>query len=165
MNFYHYTTNWLKGELFEALLILLFGAATVIAGLLFGKLGTTPGAKALFWPLISACIIYFAIGLSMRISNTNRLSTYAASFERDKTAFIAGEKKRVEDFQYGYTISKIVASICFPLALIAFWFTKNTTLQGIGIGIAYFALAGLIVDYFSSERANLYYQSINNALQ
>jgi len=136
MNFFNHTAAWIKGELLEAALILSFGLATTLSGFLFWKLGTTPNSRALPLPLAITGMIYAVIGLSMVISNQNRLMAFERSFNQDKKAFIQFEKKRVEDFQYGYTVSKAVATVCFPLTLLIFWFTRNHTLQGIGIGLA-----------------------------
>lgn len=75
-------------------------------------------------------------------------------------AFLHAEKKRVEAFQYMYTISKVVATVCFVFTLMIFWFSKSSSLQGLGIGLTLFAISGLIVDYFSQERAEIYYKVI-----
>ncbi|WJS93333.1 hypothetical protein NYQ10_14660 [Flavobacterium johnsoniae] len=160
MNFYNHTLNWITGELFEAYFITNFGIITIIGGILFGKFGSTLNAKALVIPLIVVGIVYTAIGFSMIVSNNNRLTSYKQDFEKDHHAFVKAEKKRVEDFQIGYTISKIVAVVFFPISLLLFWFSKNPALHGLGLGLAFFALAGLMVDYFSQERANAYYEMI-----
>lgn len=160
MNFFNHTTAWLKGELFEACFIASFGVLTILGGILFWKSGSTPNSKALLLPLVFTGLIYAAIGISMIISNQKRLTIYKQNYQRDETTFIQSEKKRVEAFQYGYTISKVVASVCFPLTLLLFWLSKNPNLQGLGIGLALFALSGLVVDYFSQERADIYYQKI-----
>ncbi|RXK85488.1 hypothetical protein [Filimonas effusa] len=164
MEFIQNTINWIKGELLEASLIIAFGVITIIAAFLFWKIGTTPNAKALFLPLLVSGLIYTTIGMGMRITNPKRMVEFLQKYRENRVAFIQAEKKRVDDFQYGYTISKIVASIFLPATLLIFWFTKNPTLQGIGIGLTYFALAGLVVDYFSQERADLYYAAILKAL-
>lgn len=160
MSFYNHTLNWITGELFEAYFILNFGIITIIGGFLFGKFGSTPNAKALLIPLVIVGIIYAAIGLSMVVSNNKRLTTYKQDFDKNNYTFVQSEKKRVEDFQIGYTISKIVASVCFPITLLLFWFSKSPNFQALGIGLALFALSGLVVDYFSQERADEYYKAI-----
>lgn len=160
MNLIDYTTNWIKGELFEARLIVAFGIMSIIAGFLFWKIGTTSNAKALFIPLIVVGAIYSTIGGGMLYSNPKRMIELPQKYGQDKIGFAKSEKKRVDDFQYGYKVSKIVATIFFVLTLIIFWTTKNPTWMGIGIALAYFALAGLVVDYFSQERANIYYSEI-----
>lgn len=165
MNFFSSTSAWIKGELFEASQILSFALLTLIAGFMFWKTGTTANSKALFLPLLVIGLIYAAIGGGMLVSNKKRLSEFPQACEKDNNTFIQIEKKRVEDFQFGYTISKIVASICFPLTLVIFWYTKKPTWQGVGIGLSYFALTGLVVDYFSQERAAIYYKAILEALK
>lgn len=164
MEFIQNTISWIKGELLEASIILAFGTATILAGIFFYKLGSTPNAKALLLPFLIIGLIYASIGAGMLVSNKNRMATYPQAYQQNKQTFIAAEKKRVEDFQYGYTVSKIVASICFPLTLLIFWYTKSPVWQGIGIGLSYFALAGLVVDYFSQERADIYFKTILYAL-
>lgn len=165
MNFISHTTAWIKGEIFEASLILGFGLLTILAGFLCWKTGMTPNAKALLFPLVVTGLVYASIGGAMLYSNQKRLPVYEQSYGKDKTGFVEAEKKRVEGFQYGYTISKIVASVCFPLTLLIFWWTKNPTSMAWGIGLALFAFAGLIVDYFSQERASIYCGEIMKALQ
>src|SRR6218665_655540 len=160
MNFYNHTLNWITGELFEAYFIANFGVITIIGGILFGKFGSTLNAKALVIPLIVVGIVYAAIGFSMIVSNNNRLTSYKKDFEKDHHAFVKAEKKRVENFQIGYKISKIVATVFFPITLLLFWFSKSAAVHGFGLGLALFALAGLIVDYFSQERANKYYEVV-----
>ncbi|MDJ0766400.1 MAG: hypothetical protein QNJ97_25725 [Myxococcota bacterium] len=49
MNFIQHSINWSKGKIFEATVIEVFGLLTVVAGFLFWKLGSTPGAKAPEW--------------------------------------------------------------------------------------------------------------------
>jgi hypothetical protein len=164
MIFFHHTINWIKGELLEASLILTFSVATLVAAFLFWKVGVTPNARALFIPLLLSGLIYTVIGTGMRISNAKRMPEFRQRYHDDPKGLILSEKKRIEDFQYGYTISKIVASVFFPATLLIFWLTKNSTWQGIGIGLAYFAMAGLVVDYFSQERADLYYAELLKAL-
>ena len=164
MNLFNGTSAWIKGEIFEAILILAFGVVIILSGVMFWKFGTTPNSKALVIPLVVTGIVYSALGGSMYISNHKRLSAYQLNYDKNKLVFIQAEKERVESFQYMYTISKIVATIFFTCTLIIFWLSENPTLRGWGIGLAIFAISGLVVDYFSQERAENYYQAIVEAL-
>lgn len=160
MDLIQYTTNWIKGELFEAKLIVAFGLFTIIIAFLFWKTGTTPSSRALFIPLLVAGTIYTSIGSGMLYTNPKRMVTFPQSYHQDKVVFAKSEKKRVEDFQYGYKVSKIVATVFFLLTLVIFWTTKKPVWMGIGIALTYFGLAGLVIDYFSQERADIYYNNI-----
>lgn len=165
MDFFQNTIDWIKGELLESKLIIAFGLSTVLIGVLFWKLGSTPSAKALLLPFLIVGGIYTSIGGNMLLSNQKRMIAMQLSYQKNKTDFIENEKKRVEDFQYQYKISKIVATVCFTLTLFLFWYAKNPNWQGVAIGTGLFGLAGLIVDYFSEERAFIYYQKILAFLQ
>lgn len=160
MDFFTHTTAWIKGEILEAVLITAFGLVTIAGGFLFWKLGTMPTAKALLMPLVVTGVIYSAIGISMYMSNQKRLTEYEQNYKLDSLSFIKAEKQRVENFQYMYVISKVVATVFFAVTLLLFWFTKNPGLHALGIGLTLFALTGLVVDYFSQERAEIYYQAI-----
>lgn len=164
MEFIQHTIHWIKGELFEAKLILAFGLLTTAAGFLFWKAGTTPNSKSLLIPLMVVGTIYASIGGGMLYSNPKRMIELPQSYRQDKEAFVKSEKKRVDDFQYGYKVSKIVATIFFFATVVIFWTTKNPTWMGIAIALTYFGLAGLVVDYFSQERADAYYKVIMSAL-
>lgn len=87
-----------------------------------------------------------------------------SSFEKDPVAFVQMEKERVENFQYLYTISKVVATVCFIATMLIFYLTKSPVWQGWGIGIALFGLAGLVVDYFSQHRSFDYYDALTKML-
>lgn len=160
MDFFTHTTAWIKGEILEAILITAFGLVTIAGGFLFWKLGSAPAAKALLLPLVITGIIYSAIGISMYMSNQKRLTGYEQNYNKDSLSFIKAEKQRVESFQYMYVISKVVATVFFVVTLFLFWFTKSQGLHALGIGLTLFALTGLVVDYFSQERAEMYYQAI-----
>lgn len=160
MEIIQHTLGWIKGELFESKMIIAFGSITIVLGLLFSRIGTTPHAKALFLPLLFVGIVYFAIGSNMLLSNTKRLQEAPVLFAQNKQAFAQQEKQRVDNFQYQYKISKAIATVFFIVTLLIFWSTKNQNWQGIGIGLSLFGLAGLLIDYFSEERAGIYYQEL-----
>lgn len=165
MNFFNYTTSWIKGEIFEAVFIIIFGALTIVGGFLFWKLGSTPSAKALLFPLAVTGTILLTTGISMYVSNQKRLVEYEQNYTQDNTSFITSEKKRVEDFQYMYPLSKGIATVLFITAILFFWFSKSHTLHAWGIGLSLFGLASLVIDYFSKERADIYYKLIVEALK
>lgn len=164
MDFYSHTQHWIKGELFESVVILAFAVMLLIIAVALWKFGTTAGAKALILPLILISAVYLGVGASLQTSNQARLQNFPTQYQQNPTAFIHAEKKRVEDFQYQYKISKAVATVCFAIALVIFWLGLAPVWQGVALGLAFFGLTGLVVDYFSQERSQIYYQAIVSAL-
>jgi hypothetical protein len=160
MEFIQHTTNWVKGEIFEAYIFGAFGLLLLLSSLMLWKFGDTPNSKALIIPLIVVGIFFFGTAISGINSNTKRLPDYKKAFIKNKTEFIQSEKERVEGFQYLYKMTIIIATVCFVLAVCAFVFTQKPTLRAIGIALAIFGITGLIIDYFSKERADTYYKII-----
>jgi hypothetical protein len=165
MDFLQQTINWVKGEIFEAIIIGSFGLLTIICSLLLWKFGETPNAKAAIIPLAIVGIFFLAVAIWGIASNNKRLPQYTEAFINDKTEFVKSEKKRVEDFQYLYKMTIIIASVGFAIAICFFLFTNNHILKAIGLALIILGLAGLIIDYFSKERADTYYKAITNEME
>jgi hypothetical protein len=165
MEFIQHTTNWVKGETFEGTIIGSFGLLTIICSLLFWKFGETPNAKAVIIPLAIVGIFFLAITIGGIVSNNKRLPQYTEAFKKDKIEFVKSEKKRVEDFQYLYKMTIIIASVGFAIAICFFLFTNNHTLKAIGLALIILGLAGLSIDYFSKERADTYYKAIMTEME
>ena len=160
MDFIHHTLNWTRGEIFESSLIGLCGAFLIGAGFLFRKFGETPAAKAMFVPLLVFGGLLLATGIAGYISNTGRLTTYGNAYQENPATFVESEKQRVEDFQFLYTIVLVLAPLCFVVASALFWWTTGPTVRAIAITLVLFGLSGLIIDFFSKERADIYYEKI-----
>jgi hypothetical protein len=160
MDFIQHTTNWVKGEMFEATIFGSFGLLTIICSLLFWKFGETPNSKAVIIPLAIVGLFFLVTAISGIVSNNKRLIEFNEAFQKDRKAFVVSEKKRVEDFQYLYKTTTIIAAFSFALAICFFLFTDNHILKSIGLALIVFGLTGLIIDYFSKERADTYYEVI-----
>lgn len=165
MEFIQHTNNWIKGEIFEAIIIGVFGLLVITTGILYWKFGHTLNTKALIIPLVIVGVVLMGMGISMYFSNQKRLLEYKSAFEQNKAEFVQNEKERVESFQYMYTTTKVLATIFFVFAILVFWFSKSPNLHGIAIGLALFGLSGLVIDYFSQERADHYYEKINTEIK
>jgi len=164
MDLIRHTITWTQGEIFEALLIGLFGVATVLAGAAFWTLGTTNAAKALFVPLLVVGLLFVLIGGASYVNNQRRIPKFEQAHAEDPATFMQAEKARVEGFQYMYTITMIVAAACLILASSLFWFSLNANLRAAGVALVVIGLAGLLIDFFSKERADTYYEAIQAEL-
>jgi hypothetical protein len=165
MDFIQHTTNWVKGEMFEATIFGSFGLLTIICSLLFWKFGETPNSKAVIIPLAIVGLFFLVTAISGIVSNNKRLIEFNEAFQKDRKAFLVSEKKRVEDFQYLYKTTIIIAAFSFALAICFFLFTDNHILKAIGLALIVFGLTGLIIDYFSKERADTYYEVITTNIK
>lgn len=164
MDFFEVTSAWVKGEIFEALLSAGFGLVLIVVGLLFWFLGKTPNAQALLIPLLVIGAILSGSGFYNAYANNKKLAVYQLEYQQNKTAFIQAEKARVEGFEGLYTFTKYLATGLFAIALLLFFFVNNRHALAIAIALVLLGFSGLVIDYFSKERADIYYQEIINKL-
>jgi len=163
MDFIRHSINWVRGEIFEMVTISIAGMVLTVGGFVFSKLGATPLAKAMLVPMVVIGLFFTTMGISGYTTNQWRLSSYEKAYNESASAFIAAEKKRVEGFQYMYTITYITAPVCFALAIGLFWFSLKPHARAAGIALVIFGLFALFIDAFSKERADIYYAKILKA--
>jgi ABC-type Na+ efflux pump permease subunit len=164
MKLIEYTTQWAKGEMFEGLCIAIFGILTLFCTLIIWKYGTTINAKALVIPSLVLGLLFSAMGSFMVYSNNNRIAEFETAYQENPMEFTQLEKTRVEGFQILYPISLAISAVFFLVTLLAFVFSKSPTFHAIGIALSIFGLALIIIDYFSKERGQIYYEHIQNFL-
>ena len=164
MKLIEYTTQWAKGEMFEGLCIAIFGILTLLCTLIIWKYGTTINAKALVIPSLVLGLLFSAMGSFMVYSNNNRIAEFETAYQENPMEFTQLEKTRVEEFQILYPISLAISAVFFLVTLLAFVFSKSPTFHAIGLALSVFGLALIIIDYFSKERGQIYYEHIQNFL-
>lgn len=164
MKLIEYTTQWAKGEMFEGMCIAVLGVLTLTCTLIIWKYGTTINAKALVIPSLVLGLLFSAMGSFMVYSNNSRIAEFETAYQENPTEFTQVEKTRVEEFQVLYPISLAISAVFFLVTLLAFVFSKSPTFHAIGIALSVFGVALIVIDYFSKERGQIYYEHIQNYL-
>jgi len=162
MDIFQHTTDWIKGELFEGKLVVFFGIITCICAFLFYKIGTTPNAKALLWPLLIVGFMFIGIGGGMLYSNSKRLVEFPKAYRENPKSFVESEKERVEAFTKWYPTTRYVFATLGVLGIVVFLFWNKPIGRAIGIALLLMTIATYVVDYFSEERAENYYQNLED---
>jgi len=165
MKLYEHTQNWLKGEFFEGTILLISGIILLIISLILWKFGSTPNAKALIIPIMVVGLLFILGVGGFMVSNQKRISNFEKSYQENPKEFIESEKQRVEEFQVLYKYSVGFAAISFLLTIIAFGFVENRIFQSICIALMIISVSLIIIDHFSKERAQVYYQHILTEIQ
>lgn len=154
------TIDWYKGEVFEAFFICGFGVFIFVIAIVIKGFGDTYGSQALILPIMVIGIILGMTGGYNAYVNKQKIMPLEQVQSIDEMSFIQSEKERVEGFQYLYTFTKYLATVLFALAILIFFFLENKNWQAIAIAMVILGLSGLVIDYFSKERADTYYQII-----
>jgi hypothetical protein len=153
-----HTFNWYNGEIFEAKFILSFGFILVLIAALFYFIGSTPASKAIVIPFLTLGIIIVLMSVYGIYSNATKMQTLQAQHDKNPIQFRQDEIKRVEGFQYLYPMSIGISLVSFLVALGLLYFVKNIHWQAIAITLIFFGASFAVIDYFSKERASIYYQ-------
>lgn len=154
------TFNWYSGEIFEGKFILGFGFFLALVALLFYYIGKTTASKAILTPFLTLAAVIIFIGSYMIYSNSQKMETLQAQYDTNSIQFQQDEIKRVEDFQYLYPMSIAISLVSFLVALGLLYFVKNIHWQAIAITLIIFGATFAVIDYFSKERATIYYEQL-----
>ncbi|MCL3779020.1 hypothetical protein EMN47_01335 [Prolixibacteraceae bacterium JC049] len=160
MDFIQHTINWSRGEITEALINGIGGLVLVICGILFLKLGNTPNAKALVWPLIAVGLLLGIAGAYGVYSNKIRINEFEQQWNQNPKTFVEAEKKRVEGFDEIFKYSYPGAIILVIAGAILFFVFKGANGKAISLGLMLVGMAAYFIDFFASERAQIYYKEI-----
>lgn len=164
MEFIDHSLNWCKGEVFEAKFIILFSALILLSTILFWRMGTTPGAKAMIIPLLLVGLLVGGLGLGMLMSNTKRLKNFQQAYQRDAQTFIQAEKERTDEFMSWYPITRYVMAGLGLVGIGLFMFWATPLGRAIGISLLLIMVGTFVIDHFSEERADIYHEKIIEAL-
>lgn len=156
MDVLQHAIAWCKGEIFEGRFIVLFGLLAIVSALLCWKIGTTPNAKALFYPLLAIGILFGGIGGGMLYSNPKRIATFTEQAKENPQVLLEAELKRTEEFMSWYPITRYVAAGLGVLGIALFVFWGTPIGRAVGIALILATVAVFIVDHFSEERAEIY---------
>ena len=66
---------------------------------------------------------------------------------------------------YMYTGSIIISAVCFVTTICLLWFTSNKTWLAVAVALMVLGGALVVIDYFSKERASIYYREILNKME
>ena len=164
MKLVEYSVQWAKGESFEGMCIAIAGVVTLMCALLIWKFGTTLNARALLTPALVLGFLFSFMGSYMMYSNNQRIADFQSAYQSDAAEFTQNEKNRVEDFQFMYPASLAISGLFFLITILAFSFSERPSFHAIGIALTVFGMSLIIIDYFSKERAQIYYEHILNNL-
>ena len=160
MDIIDHTLQWCKGEIFEGKLSLLFGVCVLIISLAYFKWGSTPGARAMFIPLLIVALFVIGAGLYLVNTNQKRIPRYEIQYIENPQQFIKNEKKRTAEFIKWYPITQKIFFVVMILGMLCLLLSNAPNIRAIGIALMLLSIYVFVLDHFSEERAAFYYSKI-----
>lgn len=156
MTFFQHTANWIRGEIFEAQMLVLWGVALITMGVFFWKFGFVSTTRSMIAPFLVAGFFWIAGGTYSLINNTHRMPVFQAQYDADSKKFVAQEQQRVADFSKWYRYLLITWSLLIFIGLAVFMLIGGDTWRAAGVGLILFGVSGLMVDHTSEQNALTY---------
>lgn len=146
-------TDWAKAEVFSTTFFIIAGILFVAASTGFWQLGKTDLAKAYIFPTLVAGALLLTIGFGLFFTNISRISSFAADYNQDASAFVKSEIERVDATLKEY---KNIVFTAFPLIITAFalilLFINTPIWRAISIATIAMLIVILLIDGMAHAR-------------
>lgn len=152
----------------EALAGVPFTASGVASGLTGGVLLATGDstARGAAWPLFGFGALEAAFGLYLALRNPVRLAEFDAQLTANPQAFVTSERARLKSIVHTYqpvllTLWSVVAAGGAGLAT-GGHLSQDTTMVGVGLGLALHGLVLFLLDWTVLDRARAYESALTH---
>ena len=147
--------NWLNGEKFETIMLIMIGLLLITLALFFWRFGNSPTSNSLFLPILIVGMFWGIVGSISYYNHQHKVEKYKTEFANSPSDFLIKEKKRIEGFEsfYKYELIGWISLTIIGVAL--FYFSSSDRLHAISIAILLFTITGFLIynDHFkNSER-------------
>ena len=154
-------TEWAKAEVFSTTFFILFGIGFVAASIGFWQLGKTDLAKAYIIPTLVAGALLLTIGFGLFFTNISRISSFAADYNQDASAFVKSEIVRVDNTlnEYKTVVFKVVPLLIVAAALLII-FINTPIWRAISITTIAMLIVILLIDGTAHARIEAYKEQL-----
>ncbi len=154
-------TDWAKAEVFSTTFFIIAGVLFVAAGIGFWQLGKTDLAKAYIIPTMVAGALLLTIGLGLFFTNLSRISSFAADYNQDASAFVQSEIVRADKTldEYKTVVFKAIPFIIIAAALVII-FISTPTWRAISITTIAMLIVILLIDGTAHARIVAYKEKL-----
>lgn len=157
-----FTTQWVKGEAFQGKIMMVIGILLLIAFAMILRSNDTL-MRGMMIPLALVTLICIGYGGNLIWGRPAKLKTLTTEYQQSPQATIDAEKTRLSGELSTY---KMLKTYVWPLIIVAGVFVYLLMGQGyykgLGIGISFLGLVGLILDTTLSRRAAIYFDHLQN---
>lgn len=153
--------DWAKGEIFSAIIFMLFGLVYLFAAFGCWQWGTTPLARALVVPILIAGGLLLSAGIGFYFSNKARLADFEPAYKTNPTELINSEIERTSQTikTYENVALKVFPAIILLAGIIAI-FVSTPIWRAICIAIIAFLAVLVLLDSQALKRMKTFNQQL-----
>jgi hypothetical protein len=154
------STDWAKGEVFSAKMVLLLSLLFFLAAISFSQLGKTAMAKGFVWPLLLAGVIFLAVSAGLYFANKPRITQFQTAYNTDPKTFVQMETMRTAKSQKDLALVFKVLPFIIIAAALSFVFVNKPLWRAIGITTIAVMTVLLFIDSNTDARNTAYHQHL-----
>ena len=152
--------TYFSGEKSEAALILLAGAACLLAALWLWFLVKQPFARGLSVSLLLCAVLGLSVGGSVYLRTDGQVRELIELHEKDPGRFAAQEGPRIREVVKSFGVYRIGYAIAVLLALAFVFVIGRPAYHGLAVGLLVLAALGFTIDYYAEARAIGYLRAL-----
>ena len=163
MELIKYTSEWVRGEVFQGKIMLVLGCLLFIAGISIFR-SNNELMRGMLIPV--GLIVFMLIGYGSMQTIVRPKHIQIVSKMSNGNSKLAIEKEHSKAIKDGntYRILKVVWSICIVVAVILYFFFSQHYYKGLGIGLIGLFLSMLILDSVLHYRLGVYIKRLEELI-
>lgn len=163
MELIKYTSEWVKGEVFQGKIMLVLGCLLLVAGISIFR-SNNELMKGMLIPIGLIIFMLIGYGSMQTIVRPKHIHTVSKiSSENSKLAIEKELSKAIKD-DNTYRILKVVWTICIVVAIILYFIFSQHYYKGLGIGLIGLFLSMLVLDSVLHYRLEVYLKGLKELI-
>ncbi len=162
MDFLQAYNDWVKGEVFQAKVMILIGVLLIPAYFWLYKSGN-PIGRGMLIPVSLCIIVLVGYGSYVFTQRPKNIPIISQNYESNQEETVRLEQERALKERKNFTTAKIVWGVLMLIAVLLFFVIRSPYANGLMIGLMLLAFTGFNLDSFLHYRLEMYYNRISLA--
>lgn len=151
------TVKWLKNDLLQGKLMVVYGLA-ILATCILGRKSENMLLKGMFFPSVLLAIMFISYGGNMVIRHTEKQKELFLAHQANKQIFYKDQKVRQEGLIKSYNTTLTIWTVAIAAGLVFFFISGSDYFKGVALGILILGTSAFVADSFFRQSAKSYYE-------
>ncbi len=161
MELIKYTTEWVRGEVFQGKIMILAGALLLLAGISIFK-GNNELMRGMLIPLGIMVLILIGYGIMQNTVRPNHLRSVTERVKDDPKQVLEQELNKSRKDHRTYSAVQVVWPLCIVVIIGLYFFVSQPYYKGLTIGLIGLFLFLLILDSTLHDRLEIYLKGLES---
>ncbi len=163
MEFIDYTTNWVKGEVFQGKVMLFIGALVLIAGVAILR-GDNSFLRGMLIPMGLVAFALIGYGGFQVVGRPAHLDKVSKIYQESPQKAVEQEYKKAKKDDKTYKNLRVVWAILIIVSAVLYLVVSKDYHKGLSVGLVGMFLSTLLLDSTLHNRLTIYLEGIEKFL-